>query len=302
MKNLRIAILFILAMIQLIFLCSGLFAQSQSPGIEESIRPTKAKVLEEFTYIITHDENLELILPQKGDLIPDGMDLPIAEILSLETKQIGSSAVTKNQLQTTILIRFFTSGTYLSPVKWKLPDSDEEFESHRTFVVEPNMGTEENEEAEIRPPWEFGDFLYYRLFIIILIVVLLLAIAYIAYKKYRDRVLDAIIEAPFEPPPEEWVEKKFRDLFANQRVSQKEFAYLLTEYLKLQASKKFNSNFDSLTDQDLLYKIYQSSTITKEKVDDAKYFFLYSKYKPNFEDLDWKEAKEILDEWKGRLS
>lgn len=284
-----------------LFLALPIFSQDEPHPVKESIQPTKARVWEVFTYRLQYEESLEIHLPEIGDITPKGMDLPVGEVLSVETE----SEVRSDGLEvkvTEIKIRFFSPGTFTSPVFWKVPQSEEEIlQSERRFVVDPSQ-QEDLREADVLPPWEFGEFLVHRLILSIAVISFIIWLCVFLYKKYKSRVLDAIIEAPFEPPREEWIDKKFRELFQNESVSQKEFAYLLTEYLKHQSKTKFAIESDPLTDQELLGKIYQSSSITKEKLEDSKYFFLYSKYKPNFETLNQSEAEKILNEWKNRLS
>lgn len=272
--------------------------EEESFLVQESLRPSRGQVLDVFEYTIEWEGSLEMVLPEEGDLQPEGMDLPYAEILSIETEK-DKSAPDRNQ--TRIRIRFFMEGEFLPPVKWKKPDEEEYSESQKSFQVTSRLTPESVEEADAFPPWVFGEFLWHRLVLLLLGIGILGLGGFYLWKWYKTRAMDAILETPFVPPVEEWVDKKFRDLFEKEKVDRKEFAYLLTEYIKLRCSDKFGSNYSSFTDSELLDKIYKSSAITQDAVQSAKFFFLYSKYSPGKGSLERKEAEDILEEWKKRL-
>lgn len=289
--------------IRIILVCIGFFL---NPGnlvagelVREKITPKQAKVLDVFTYTIEYGEDLKLNLPEIGDIAPDKASLPIAEIISIETDR---NKDTDYEKITNIKIRFFVEGEYTAPISWEDVGSGEIQNSEESFIIVSQLTDEDREEADVIPPLEFGKFLWYRLIIVIFALVGLGIGGYYLFLFFKNRALDAIVETPFEPPVEEWVDKKFRDLFSRDTVSKKEFAFLLTEFLKLQSTRKFGEDFNSLTDSRLLDKIYKSSTVNQKSVQDAKFFFLYSKYSPNSERMESEEARKILDQWKRNLT
>lgn len=263
----------------------------------EKVNPEQGKVLDSFRYSWEWEEGkAEIFLPEEGDLIPNNSDMPIAEVLSRKIKKENG------KVRAEFTIRYFSPGEYMIPVYWIIEETKERIESTKSFKVGSALPQDEIKEADEFPPIAFGKFLWYRLILILLGTGIFLIAAYYLLIYFRNRPIDAIVLE--DPPPiseKERLDSKIRKLFSYKKIQRKEFAYLLTEYLKNSYSEKFGEDLSSFTDSRLLEKIYKSSPIHHSDLRETKVFFLYSKYLPNEEYLDLEEAKNILEQWKRRL-
>jgi hypothetical protein len=263
----------------------------------EKVSPEQGKVLDSFRYSWEwEDEKGEISIPEEGDLTPNNSEMPIAEVLSRKITKLDG----KTHAEFTI--RYFLPGEYMVPVYWTLEKTKERVESTKSFKVVSALSQNEIQEAEEFPPILFGKFLWHRLILILLAIGLVVVSAYYLFIYFKNKPIDVIVLE--EPPPitsKEQLDSKIRKLFSYNKIHKKEFAYLLTEYLKSSYSAKFGEDLFSYTDSKLLEKIYKSSPIHHSDLRETKVFFLYSKYLPNEDYLEIEEAKSILDQWKRRL-
>lgn len=290
----------------------------------EKIDPTEGYVYDVLDYQLTLPSDRIVHLPELGDYQPQGSDLPIAEILSI--REIPSQDHSHKTIH--MRLRFFVPGDFSLPVSWESPrtpepgvraetkddsktktetktegDPDSEIQNSQIPVkVLSRLDSPQEEEADSLPPIYFGQILYGRILILLLGGLGLVSGIYYARHYWTSRPRDAIVLEPPPPVPQgEILSARFRALLQHDPISKKEFAYLLSLYLKDRCEEKFGFRTGSYTDSQLLEKIYQSTPIGSHDIRSAKVFFLYSKYKPHSDTISRDEATQLLELWKRNL-
>jgi hypothetical protein len=274
----------------------------------EQVSKEECKVYEIFQYKITWQDDYTVDLPTEGDILSEELELVIGEVLKID----------KSEKQATIDFRIFKAGEFQIPVQWKQEESTEVIQSKIKVNVLSTISESDSEgSSDYQEPISFGNFLWYRLIIIITFALILIYGIYTIYQKYQSRPLDAILEEVTIVPLDDILEAKFHKLIDQNNLTKKEFAYFMTELiqskipkadkqiihtsktenLKSQEIKLQDSNSKIITDSDLLEKIYKSYPISTDDLRKMKVFFLFAKYSNTNETISKDEAKSMYDEW-----
>ncbi|MCZ8346132.1 MAG: hypothetical protein O9346_06935 [Leptospiraceae bacterium] len=290
-----------------IYLSPITFLQAQP---NETLSQEECKVFEIFQYTIEWEDEYSIEFPKEGDITSEELDLVIGEVLKIQIKDHSA----------TIDFRIFKPGEFTIPIQWKNSQSTAYILSEKKIRILSAISEKDSTEpSDYEAPIAFGNFLWYRLFLIVILIILLVFCMYILYKKYSSRPLDAIIEEPYIAPLDDILEDKFNSLIRKENLTKKEFAYFMTEFIQFKLPKSKNTitqievpfefqngiglNQDQahpkiLTDADLLENIYKSYPMSTEDMRKMKVFFLFAKYSDTNECISTDEAKSMFEQWK----
>lgn len=275
----------------------------------EKLSQEECKVFEIFQYTINWEEEYSIEFPKEGDIISEELNLVIGEVLKIQIE--AHKAI--------IDFRIFKPGEFTIPIQWKNSQSAAYVFSEKKIRILSAISEKDSDEpSDYEDPIAFGNFLWYRLFLIFILFVLLVYCIYILYKRYYSRPLDAIIEEPYTVPIDDILEDKFNSLIRKENLTKKEFAYFMTEFIQskipkskeiitLKAPLEYQSgiglNQDQtyakiITDADLLENIYKSYPMSTEDMRRMKVFFLFAKYSDTNDSISAEEAKSMFEQWK----
>lgn len=275
--------------------------------VYESSAPESAYVYEILEYSASFDPDYWAPnLPELGDWIPGSSDLPAAEILSIEYPNPNDQDLfAKNEpskhRRVKIRIRFFIAGEFLAPVSWKNKEG-KIIDSKVFFKILSSLDPNETEDPPLEAPVEFGKFLWHRLFLGLIGLLMILGLASLGYMIWKRKPIEAIVEIRPEVPESLLWEEKIKTFFAEERISKKEFGYLLTEYLRWKLKEFLPEKKSGITDNQWIKILYNSYPVSKTECDTLAKFLESSKYDLETEIWESEKGWEIFSKWKKIIS
>ncbi|MDF3820318.1 hypothetical protein P3G55_10425 [Leptospira sp. 96542] len=190
-------------------------------------------------------------------------------------------------------IIFFKPGNYTLPISWTKNGKPKN--SKLNIIVKSQLAETDSEIEDVESPIVFSGPYLLRLISLILFIILNLYFLYaiFLYIKRKQRVVDAIWQPQQSIPPNIIKKKKIETILQGESIPQKEFIYLISEFLKEELGDRFNIKTKSLTDSEFLSAIYDRSHIDNDILRELRLLFRTSKYEKKDNLLTNEEANEI---------
>lgn len=255
---------------------------------------SKAEVYvgEEVYLTLDTEANISEILAPEIGYISNSNDLPFMEVLN-QTKD-GSRLVFQ--------IRFTKAGPQEFRVAWK--EEGVLHEESISIKVESVLGANETEQQDIIEPLEFSGPYLFRLFVILIIFSAIVGVLYYIFltrkhrkKEPKDAGISFAVEAEKMTPPDFEIE----NLLKNREILHKEFAYVLSDYLKSLLSQKLESDVTYMTQSELEELLRTRLRLTEKAVGEFSLYLNSIKYMPNDEKISVENAMGIRKYWERML-
>ncbi len=256
---------------------------------EEKWSVESVKVGEIVVYELNHPNisSSSIEFPKIG-LYPPDSELPIFEIVDIQQKE--------NQLQ--IKVRFLEAGEHSLPVSWKVGDIEKK--SEKKIPVLSNLTGSEYDIDDILEPILFnGPLLLKLLFVLFLALSLagLLAYLILKWKKKPTLVREAKYQTLNQTTTKVNYFNKLEKLLEQEEILHKEFAFLLSEFVKEELSRKLKKDIQGYTNKELLDLIQKNQKINNLERMRLENYLNIIKYMPNQEVISNLEARKIYKTW-----
>lgn len=247
----------------------------------------------EDVYLTLESESsvLELQSPEIG-YISKSNDLPFMEVINQS----------KEGVRLVLQIRFTKAGNQEFEVIWKSEDG-----LHKETVsitVSSVLGDNETEQLDIMEPLEFSGPYLFRLFVVLIIFSGIIAILYYIFltRKHRKKTpKDAGFAYTVEAEKVRPIDFDIENLLKNQEILHKEFAYVLSDYLKSILSQKLDSDVTYMTQSELEELLRTKLRLTDKAVGEFSLYLNSIKYMPNDEKISPENAIGIRRYWERML-
>ncbi|EQA71858.1 LB_053 family protein [Leptospira noguchii] len=270
-----------------------MFFSSLAAEPVESVSPEKVLVAEKIRYQLKW--NLEEVknvqVPEMGiHFLEDSPDIPWFEIVYSEKKD--------NSIVVDFV--FYATGKFMVPIFWTDINGKKEF-SKKEILIESSIPTSDTGPADIIPPLAFSGSYWGRLFVLLFLIVLLIGFVIYAYHIYSNKKfpLDAIIQV--EPTLEkvEIYEIRLNELLKQEIISARDFARLLSYYIREKSFGLSEKQTASFTETELFHFLYDQFPFEKQELLSWKEFLTEKKFRPENVYLSREEAQEKFLYWKG---
>jgi hypothetical protein len=260
----------------------------------EKWNPTKAKVGEIVEFVLEYNNNevLEIKLPELG-LYSENSTLPIANVIQVE----NVNGITNLKIQ------YLKKGIYSAPIQWK--DNNENWVKPKHQIeIETNLSGNESEIFDIVGPMEFsGPFQYWELLKLVLLFLVLSVGTFYFFDFIRKlrKPKEASYSYPYPAESMEPLDFKLNELLRLKEIPHKEFAYILSDYIKSSLSSKMGVDMKYMTTEEISEVLLEKYNIDKLTILRLIDYMNSIKYMPNEDFIDLKKALEIRKTWEINL-
>ncbi|RHX84103.1 LB_053 family protein [Leptospira stimsonii] len=277
-----------------IFLCSWILIYSSSLFGEtiETLSPEKVLIAQRVRYELNWapGEIKEIVAPQVGIHFAEGLpDLPWFEVLLSEKKD------TRIALE----ISYYATGEFPIPVSWTLSNGKRE-SSLKKVIVESVLSETDTGPSDIIPPLSFSGSYLGRLLVFLILFGILLTFGIYAYRLYarQSSPMDAIIQATPQLERMEVYEIRLRELLKKEPISAREFARLLSGYIREKAANLSGRKTSAFTEAELFQFLYDQFPFEERELQSWRKFLTERKFRPGEAFLAKEDAEEKFSHWK----
>ncbi|AOP36227.1 hypothetical protein A0128_19550 [Leptospira tipperaryensis] len=270
-----------------------IFASSLLGETAETLSPETVLIAQKVRYELkwSPGEIKEIIAPQVGIHFAEGVsDLPWFEVLLSEKKD------TKIALE----ISFYATGEFPIPVSWTLSNGKQE-SSQKKVLVQSALAESDTGPSDIIPPLSFSGSYLGRLLVFLTLFGILLAFGIYAYRLYARQSsfpMDAIIQVTPQLERMEVYEIRLRELIKKDPISAREFARLLSGYIREKAANLSGRKTSAFTEAELFQFLYDQFPFEERELQSWRKFLTEKKFKPGEAFLTKEDAEEKFSHWK----
>ncbi|TGM58839.1 LB_053 family protein [Leptospira adleri] len=269
-----------------------IFGSSLLGETVETLSPEKVVIAQKVRYELkwAPGEIKEIIAPQVGIHFAEGVpDLPWFEVLLSEKKD------TRIALE----ISFYATGEFPIPVTWTLLSGKRE-SSQKKVIVESVLADSDTGPSDIMPPLTFSGSYLGRLLVFLTLFGILLAFGIYAYRLYarQSSPLDAIIQATPQLERMEVYEIRLRELLKKDPISAREFARLLSGYIREKAASLSGKKTSAFTEAELFQFLYDQFPFEEKELQSWRKFLTEKKFRPGEIFLTKEDADDKFSHWK----
>ncbi len=269
-----------------------LFVSYAEASPNEKISHKEIYVGDEIGYEIDFDSGIPSTLKlEEGDHSIDATELPVLRIWNVHRKDKSIS----------LSVRFYKAGSFRLPIYWE--EEGEKKTTELVFEVKSRLTGNESDIEDIAPPISFSGSYLLRLLFVIFIFLILLYISYAVYLKLKNskQILDATWERVPVLESRQIKLIQIESALKQNEISYKEFAYLVSSYIKEEFSRRLASDLLHLTDSEFLNYLYDRSHLEIESTKEIKDILASSKYTNHSKILSKEEAEQLWQDWKRKL-
>lgn len=269
-----------------------IFSSSIFGEASETLSPEKVVIAQKVRYELkwTPGEIKEIVAPQVGIHFAEGVpDLPWFEVLLSEKKD------TRIALE----ISFYATGEFPIPVSWTLSNGKRE-SSQKKILVESVLADSDTGPSDIIPPLTFSGSYLGRLLVFLALFGILLAFGIYAYRLYarQSSPLDAIIQATPQLERMEVYEIRLKELLKKDPISSREFARLLSGYIREKAGSLSGKKTSAFTEAELFQFLYDQFPFEEKELQSWRKFLTEKKFRPGETFLTKEDAADKFSHWK----
>ncbi|MBM9578063.1 hypothetical protein JWG45_12975 [Leptospira sp. 201903070] len=269
-----------------------MFSSSLAGEAVETLSPDAVLVAQKVRYELkwTAGEIKEIVAPQVGIHFAEGVpDLPWFEVLLSEKKDTSIA----------LEISFYTTGEFSIPVSWILSNGKREL-SQKKVLVNSALSDSDTGPSDIIPPLSFSGSYLGRLLVFLVLFGILLAFGIYAFRLYagQSSPLDAIIQTTPQLERMEVYEIRLQKLLKKDPIPAREFARLLSGYIREKAANLSGRKTASFTEAELFQFLYDQFPFEERELQSWKKFLIEKKFKPGETFLTKEDAEDKFFHWK----
>ncbi|MBM9502285.1 hypothetical protein JWG44_18700 [Leptospira sp. 201903071] len=258
----------------------------------ETLSPETVLVAQKVRYELkwSAGEIKEIVAPQVGIHFAEGVsDLPWFEVLLSEKKDTSIA----------LEISFYATGEFPIPVSWILSNGKRESSQKKVFVNSA-LSDSDTGPSDIIPPLNFSGSYLGRLLVFLILFGILLAFGIYAYRLYagQSSPMDAIVQTTPQLERMDVYEIRLQELLKKDRIPAREFARLLSGYIREKTANLSGKKTSAFTEAELFRFLYDQFPFEERELQSWRKFLTEKKFKPGESFLTKEDAEDKFSHWK----